>query len=591
MSALSPRAIAGALALAVGVSLLPGVAAAAPAGPGTNYAADDPLSSARTAWWRDARFGMFIHFGAYSWWGGQYTRPDGTLCQDAEWIKNRCDIPWLEYEAAARKFNPAGFDGNAIAKLAKDAGQRYIVITSKHHDGYAMWPTKVNTWNLRDHSSFDKKRDILAELKRGADAQGIKFGLYYSITDWHAQSNVPQYKKDMYAQLKELVTTYRPATLWFDGQGRDWWTPTDAEELQSFLRGLDSNLILNDRVGKKRIVDGDHRTPEREVNIPQSPMDGAPWEACLTTGNRWGWTRYDTWKPTPQLTRNLLDIVGRDGNLLLNIGPDDNGVVPPEMASRLRGIGRWIGTAEHASAVYGATYTGLVADPAWGAVSRKGDKLYLSVYDWSAAGTPLHLTARDAFDVTAARVLGSGAPVTWKSAGDGFDITPSGAATNDIATVVELTIRTPGAVRGTGTGLTGRYWTNTGFTGTPKVTRTDRTLNFAWRAQGSPAPGVPVDNFAARWTGFVQPQFTGPHTFLTISDETVKVWVDGKVVIDNNIPHKPSLNKGTIQLQAGRRYAIRVDYTERTGEAYLKLLWSSPNRKQRVIPTSQLYPS
>lgn len=592
MPASLPRVIAGAIALVVGVSMLPpSVAAAAPAGPGTNYAVDDPFTSPRTAWWRDARFGMFIHFGAYSWWGGQYARPDGTLCQDAEWIKSRCSIPWPEYEAAARKFNPAGFDGDAIAKLAKDAGQRYIVITSKHHDGYAMWPTKVNTWNLRDHSSFDKKRDILAELKRGADAQGIKFGLYYSITDWHAQGNVPQYKKDMYAQLKELVTTYRPATLWFDGQGRDWWTPTDAEKLQSFLRGLDPNLILNDRVGKKRIVDGDHRTPEREVNIPQSPMDGAPWESCLTTGNRWGWTRYDTWKPTPQLTRNLLDIVGRDGNLLLNIGPDNTGVVPPEMASRLRGIGQWIGTAEHASAVYGATYTGLVADPAWGAVSRKGDKLYVSVYDWPAAGTPLHLTARDAFDVSAARVLGSGAPVTWKAAGDGFDIAPSGAATNDIATVIELTIRTPAALGGTGTGLTGRYWTNAGSSGTPKVTRTDRTLNFAWRAKGSPATGVPADNFAARWTGFVQPQFTGPHTFLTISDETVKVWVDGKVVIDNNTPHQPALDKGTIQLQAGRKYAIRVDYTERTGEAYLKLLWSSPNRKQRVIPTSQLYPS
>ena len=144
---------------------------------------------------------------------------------------------------------------------------------------------------------------------------------------------------------------------------------------------------------------------------------------------------------------------------------------------------------------------------------------------------------------------------------------------------------------GTGTGLTGRYWTDTGFIGTPKVSRTDRTLNFAWRAKGSPATGVPVDNFAARWTGFVQPQFTGPHTFLTISDETVKVWVDGNVVIDNTTPHQPALNKGTIQLQAGRKYALRVDYTERTGEAYLKLLWSSPNRKQRIIPRSQLYPS
>src|SRR3954466_8825020 len=124
------------------------------AGPGTNYAVDDPFTSARTAWWREARFGMFVHFGDYSAWGGEYTRPDGTVCRDAEWIQNRCSIPWHEYEAAAAKFNPSKFDGAAIAKLGRDAGQKYVVITAKHHDGYAMWPTKVNTWNLRDHSSF-----------------------------------------------------------------------------------------------------------------------------------------------------------------------------------------------------------------------------------------------------------------------------------------------------------------------------------------------------------------------------------------------------------------------------------------------------
>jgi alpha-L-fucosidase len=566
------------------------VAAAAP-GPGTNYAVDDPFTAPRTAWWRDARFGMFIHFGAYSYWGGEYTRPDGTLCRDAEWIKLRCNIPWPVYEAAAAKFNPARFDGGAIAQLAKDAGQRYIVITSKHHDGYAMWPTKVNKWNLRDHSSFDKNRDILAELKRAADARGIKFGLYYSITDWHEQANVPEYKKGMYAQLRELVTAYRPAALWFDGQGRDWWTPADGEQLQTFLRDLDPNLVLNDRVTKKRVVDGDHRTPEREVNIPTAPLDAAPWESCLTTGNRWGWTRYDTWKPTPQLTRNLLDIVGRDGNLLLNVGPDDTGAVPAAAADKLRGIGGWLGTAGNAAAVYGATHTGLVADPPWGAVTRKGDKLYLSVYDWPAAGTPLHLTARDAFEITAARVLGGTGAVTWRAAGDGFDITPAGAATNPIATVIELSVRLPAAARGTGTGLTGRYWTNPDFTGAPAVTRTDRGLNFAWRLRGSPAASVPVDAFAARWTGSVQPEFTGAHTFLTVSDETVKVWVDGKVVVDNSTPHGAAVNKGTLHLQAGRRYPIRVDYTERTGEAYLKLLWSNPYRKQRIVPAGQLYPS
>ena len=594
------RGTAVAFALATVLALVPGGAsAAAPhraaAGPGTNYAVDDPFTAQRTAWWRDAKFGMFIHFGAYSYWGGEYTRPDGTLCQDAEWIVNRCKIPWPEYEAAARRFNPANFDANAIATLAKDTGQRYLVITSKHHDGYAMWPTKVNTWNLRDHSSLSKNRDLLAELKQAADAQGLKFGLYYSITDWHnpnAQNNFPAYKKDMQAQLKELVTNYHPATLWFDGQGRDWWTPAEAEELQTYLYGLDPNLIINNRVGKRRVVDGDHQTPERHQNIPLAPMAGAPWESCITTSNRWGWARYDTaFKPSSQLTRFLLDIVGRDGNMLLNIGPDSNGVIPAGAASSLRGIGQWIGTADHSAAVYGATTTDLVADPAWGAVSRKGDKLYLSVYDWPSAGGPVHLTAHDSFGVSAARVLGSGQAVTWQKAGDGFDITPAGAATNPIATVIELTVSLPTPISGTGTGLTGRYWKNRAFSGTPALTRTDRALNFAWRTKGSPAPAIPVDTFSARWTGSVQAQFTGPHTFQTVSDETVKVWVDGKVVIDNTTDHKAAVNKGVVNLVAGRKYAIRIDYTEGTGEAYLKLQWSNPNRKQRIIPTSQLYPA
>jgi alpha-L-fucosidase len=585
---------AAVLTLGVVVGLAPHGASAA-VGPGTNYAVDDPFTAARTAWWRDGKFGMFIHFGDYTYWGGEYQRSDGTVCKDAEWIKLRCDIPWSVYEAGAAKWNPAKFDANAIVTVAKDTGQRYIVFTAKHHDGYAMWPTAVNTWNLRDHSSFDKTRDILAELKAASDAQGVKFGLYYSITDWHEQdAGMPtdQIKKNLYAQLKELVTSYRPALLWFDGQGRDWWTTADGENLQTFLRGMDPNLIINNRVTKKRIVDGDYATPEREAQIPTAPVKGAPWESCLTTGNRWGWTRYDTWKPTAQLTRDLLDIVGRDGNLLLNIGPDDTGTIPSAAATQLRGIGTWLNTNGHSAAVYGATYTGLVDDPTWGSVTRKGNKLYLSVYDWPAAGTPLHLTVHDGFAITAAQELGSTAPVTWTASGDGYDITPSGTANSSIATVIELTVALQaGGITGTGTGLKAQYWTNTTFTGTPALTRTDPGLNFAWRTKGSPAPAIPVDNFSARWTGLVQAQFTGPHTFVVVSDETVKVWINGQLVIDHSTPHAAAVDSATVNLVAGKKYSIRVDYTEHTGEAYLKLLWYNPNRRQRIIPASQLYPA
>ncbi|TWP52696.1 alpha-L-fucosidase [Lentzea tibetensis] len=576
------RAVAAVLAL---VAAMAAPATAAPSTP-----ADDAFTSPRTQWWRDAKFGMFIHFGTYAYWGGEYTRKDGTVCQDAEWIQLRCEIPWAEYEAGAKKFNPAKFDAGAITQLAKDAGQRYVVFTAKHHDGYAMWPTKTNKWNLRDHSSFDRNRDVLAELKREADKKDIRFGLYYSITDWHdpgTAGDAAAYKKTMREQLTELVRNYHPATLWFDGHAREWWTLKDGEDLQDYLRKLDPNLIINDRVGKSRFVDGDHETPERHQNIPAAPIEGTLWESCVTTSNRWGWARYDTaFKPASQLTRFLTDIVGRDGNLLQNVGPDNTGVIPEGAANSLRGVGDWLRANGQHQAVYGTALTGLVADPAWGAVSRKGDKLYLSVYDW---GPKLHLTAKDNFGITGAKVLGSDQEVTWQKAGDGYDISPKGAATNPVATVVELTITAPKAQVGHGIGLKAQYWKNPDFTGKPATTKTEPTLNFAWRQGGSPQ-GVGTDNFAARWTGFVQPQFTGEHTFLTVSDETVKVWVDGKVVIDNTTPHGPKLDKGTVTLQAGKRYSIRVDYTERTGEAYLKLLWSNPNRQQHVIPATQLYP-
>jgi alpha-L-fucosidase len=267
-------------------------------------------------------------------------------------------------------------------------------------------------------------------------------------------------------------------------------------------------------------------------------------------------------------------------------------VIPAASATQLRGIGKWLNSNGNSDGVYGATYTGLVDDPAWGAVTRKGNNLYLFVYDWPSAGTPLHLTVHDSFGITGARVLGSSAAVTWKASGDGYDVTPSGSAVSSIATVIELTVNLqPGAGVGTGTGLKAQYWTNTTFSGTPAVTRTDPSLNFAWRTKGSPDPSIPADNFSARWTGSVQAQFTGPHTFVVVSDETVKVWINGQVVIDDSTPHSAKVDSATVNLVAGKKYSIRIDYTENTGEAYLKLLWYNPNRRQRIIPTSQLYVS
>ncbi|MCK2240408.1 MULTISPECIES: alpha-L-fucosidase [unclassified Crossiella] len=576
------------------------ITSAAPPAPPPGAAADDPFTAARTQWWRDARFGMFIHFGAYSQLEGEYRRPDGSLCQDAEWIMRKCKVPVTEYERLAKAFNPARFNAKEIVGLAKAAGQRYLVITSKHHDGYAMWPTAVNKWNLREHSAFDQNRDILAELKAEADRQGIKFGLYYSIWDWHdpdaAQlATYEKYKARLRAQLAELVDRYDPAVLWFDG---DWaadsptlhWTRRDGAELEGYLRAKSPNLLINNRISyrpagvkERRVVDGDFGTPEQ--TFPTGTVDAQLWESCMTIAAKWGFARWDTnWKNHTQLIRNLTDIAGRGGNYLLNVGPDRHGVVPTIAADRLRAMGNWLRTAGQGAAVFGAGEPGVVADPDWGAVSRTGDTLHAAVYQWPQPGKSLHLKAIAPFTVLGARVLSSPQPVRVTPSGDGYDITPSGKFTNDAASVIELRIRPQSpAPPGNGTGLRAEYFGNPDLAGPPELRRIDPEVNFAWRFAG--------DRFSVRWQGFLQPRFSETYTLRTVSDEAIRVWVDGKLVIDANSPHETRVDKTSLALTAGQRHAIRIEYREQTGEAFAKLLWSSPNQPQQIVPRSQLYPS
>lgn len=580
------------LAVVVTVAGTLAVLTPAHAAPGDNLAVDDVFTSPRTSGFRADRFGMFIHFGLYSAFRGEYRRADGTVCRDAEWIKRNCAIPWPEYEAKAAQFNPTSFDAKAVVGTAKAAGQKYVVITSKHHDGFAMWPTAVNDWSITSRTPF--KRDILRELADEARAQGIKLGFYYSIWDWHdpdAQSaaNYDAYVGRMKAQLRELVTNYGDvAVLWFDGEWDGQWTTQRGEDLARYVRGLSPNTVVNNRVGHRRVVDGDYGTPEQE--IPGGPVDGQLWESCMTINGTWGFAQWDTnFKSVSTLTRNLIGIAASGGNYLLNVGPDDKGAIPATSAERLRGMGSWL--AVNGPAVHGAGVPGIVTQPSWGKVSRNANRLHASVYSWPAPNTPLHLTATSWFQITKATVLATGADVPVHPSGDGYDLYPPGNAPDPIASVIALDIvpRTP-AERGTGTGLTARFWPNNTFTGTPAVTRRDPTVNYNWGITGSPAPTVPTDNFSARWTGWLEPRYTEPHTFTTISDDTVRLWIDGKPVITNTTPHGPTVDKGTVTLEAGRRYAITLEHTENGGEATMKLLWTSPNTPQQLIPTSQLHP-
>ncbi|MEV4623931.1 alpha-L-fucosidase [Asanoa sp. NPDC049573] len=579
--------------LRIGLSLLVALAATAVVPPapvaatqGDNYAVDDALSGPRTRWFDEARFGMFIHFGTYAAYRGQY----GT-CRGAEWIKRECNIPWSDYEGRAATFNPASFDANAIVRLAKQAGQKYIVITAKHHDGFAMWPTKVNRWNLRDQSGFS--RDLLRELKDAATANGIKLGFYYSIWDWHDPdfvANFPAYVTKMKAQLQELVTNYDPALLWFDGEWTETnpinpWSAQNGEDLERFVRGISPQIVTNNRIGKRRPVDGDYGTPEQ--SLADAPPSAQLQETCMTINNTWGYAAWDTaFKSPTDLVRNLTQLTSNGANLLLNIGPTDTGAVTAGQSNALTGVGTWMTT--NGTAVSGAGYTGLVDQPAWGRVTRKGNRLYLVVNTW--AGT-LHLRQRSPFTVTGARVLGSTSPVTVRAAGDGYDFLPSGGTTNAIATVIEADISTPApAAVGTGTGLKAEFWNNTTFAGAPAVTRTDSTVNYAWRYSGSPAASIGTDNFAGRWTGSIEARYSERYTFTAVSDDTVRLWIDGQPVIDNPTPHGPTVDQGSVTLTAGR-HDIRLEHTEQGGEAYLKLIWNSPDTPVQIVPRAQLYPA
>jgi alpha-L-fucosidase len=569
-----------------------------PSGPGTNYAVDDPFTAQRTQWWRDDRFGMFIHFGVYSHLAGEYRRPDGTTCRDAEWIKRQCGISQDEYERIAARFNPADFDADAIARTAKEAGQKYIVITSKHHDGYALWPTRVNRWNLRDHSSFDKRRDIFAELKAATERHGIKLGFYYSIWDWNDRdfadpARFDSYKRRMYAQLKELVDRYQPKVFWFDGEwstdrpGNPWLTQ-DGEGLEAYVRTLDPHIVVNNRVGKRRLSDGDTGTPEQ--SIPAAPVNGQLWESCMTINGTWGHAAWDNrWKSPVDLTRNLIGIASRSGNYLLNVGPDGRGRIPPESVDRLRAMGDWLRQNGHSEAVYGAGTPGVVAEPKWGVVSRRGNTLYASVYQWDSS---LTLNALSPFGVTGARVLGSDQRVDVSRAGDTVTIRPSGQPTNAVATVIAVDVTPPAAPPpGTGTGLTGSYFANRNGGGTPTVSRLAPQVNFNWKYTGSPDPGILHSGFAARWNGFLQPRHTETYQISTLTSNTVRLWIDDKLVIDDWVDHGPGIHSISVPMVAGQRHKVRLDIKKESNEAAAKLLWSSPNTPQQIVPVTQLYPA
>ncbi|GAA0534293.1 alpha-L-fucosidase [Chitinophaga japonensis] len=423
-------------------------------------------------WWRDARFGMFIHWGVYAVPAGVYN--GHPVNRASEWIMNRAKIPVAVYQQYAQSFNPVKYDPDAWVKLAKEAGMKYIVITAKHHDGFALFRTSASKWNVVDATPYGK--DLLEPLAAACRKYGIKLGFYYSqAQDWNnpggaaarkvaaeGWANPDSAKIDAYTrahsghwdpaqstrpmdeyidqvavpQVRELLTNYGDlGVLWWD-------TPTHmtdayAKKLQALL-ALQSHIITNDRL-KRPNFPGDYKTPEQRIP-GQDELDGRDWETCMTMNGSWGYKSTDhKWKSTATLVRNLVDIASKGGNYLLNVGPTAEGEFPQESIHALKEIGAWMKV--NGEAIYG-TQSSPLPPLAWGRCTRKEGKngtiLYLSVFDWPANGK---LTVPGVEGkVKSARLLVGNVLLKTMMGKDGLVIDLPAEAPEKIASVVKVEV-------------------------------------------------------------------------------------------------------------------------------------------------------
>ena len=348
--------------------------------------------SERTRWFREAKFGMFIHWGPYAVIGRH------------EWARHRFQIPQPDYDVSARRFNPVLFDAGAWVELAKNAGAKYIVITSKHHDGFSIYRSKVSDYDME---ITPYPGDPLKRLAEACQRKGMRLGFYHSIMDWHHPDYRPlrawesanpteggdldRYIDFMKKQLHELLTEFGDvAVLWFDGEWEHTTAEMRSDEVYDFIRKLQPNTLINDRLYKREPGNkADFGTPEQFV--PATGMkdpSGKPilWESCVTINtDSWGYNKYETqFKTERDLVRMLIEVVSKGGNLLLNVGPMPDGRIQDEFVTRLNAMGRWMKV--NSEAIYATTASPFSRLPFFGRATVNNHMLYLHVFEWPKDG-------------------------------------------------------------------------------------------------------------------------------------------------------------------------------------------------------------
>lgn len=423
----------------------------------------------RLAWYREARFGMFIHWGLYA------------IPARGEWVRSAERMPEEAYLRYFREFDPGDYDPAKWARAAKGAGMRYVVLTAKHHDGFCLFDSRYTDFKS---TNTPLGRDIVADFVRAVRAEGLKVGLYYSLLDWHhpdyphyGDANHPmrddpawgnqgrdfdRYLDYMHAQVRELCTNYGKLDIfWFDFaygdlRGEAW----RGAELADMVRTLQPGILLNNRLEvsgegygslwacEPTPFHGDFVTPEQMLppdGIRDKRGEDMAWEACVTMNNHWGYCARDRYyKSAPMLIRKLVECVSKGGNLLLNVGPDARGNIPAASMERLAEMGAWM--EKNGESIYGCGKAGL-EKPDYGRVTRRGDRLYYHVYENAIGPLPLPGLKRE--EIGSIRLLATGAevPISTSWVHSDYpemvfaDLGPDPALPDEVDTVLEIRLR------------------------------------------------------------------------------------------------------------------------------------------------------